>query len=121
MLSFYLAGEDPDLHRKWLKKICTFDTLAKLDENYETLEGLTYNDLTNDRQFSLASYTIPCTISKFNLLLSLLSLFVIGLVDISSLKHTCVHIFKICFVVRCPKINKNSTIWNSKGRSIFML
>jgi hypothetical protein len=47
-----------------MENICNFDTLAKLDENYESLEGLTYNDLTDDRQYALASYTIPCTISK---------------------------------------------------------
>jgi len=64
LLSFYLAGEDPDLHQK-MAKVCTFDTLKKLDENYESLEGLTYNDLTQDRQYALASYTIPCTIIPY--------------------------------------------------------
>jgi hypothetical protein len=64
LLSFYLAGEDPDLHEKHVARVCSFDTLQKLDENYESLEGLMYNDLTVDRQYSLASYTLPCTISK---------------------------------------------------------
>ena len=63
LLSFYLAGEDPELHEKF-KSLCSFDRLTKLDENYESLEGLTYSDLSEERQHALASYTIPCTISE---------------------------------------------------------
>lgn len=48
-----------------MEPISTFDTLTKLDENYESLEGLMYNDLSTERQNALASYTIACTISKY--------------------------------------------------------
>lgn len=36
--------------------------MRKLDENYEDLEGLSYDQLSQDRQFALQSYTLPCTI-----------------------------------------------------------
>lgn len=70
LLSFYLAGEDPKLFQKLCQQHerfhkCSdglFSTLRKLDENYEDLEGLTYDQLSQDRQFALQSYTVPCTI-----------------------------------------------------------
>ena len=69
LLGFYLAGEDPEQY----KKLCIkheryhqspelFTTLQKLDEQYAHLQGLTYSQLTPERQRAFQSYTIPCTI-----------------------------------------------------------
>ena len=92
LLGFYLAGEDPELFQKLCEQFQRvhsssskplinngsgtfttgggsggglFTTLRKLDENYEDLEGLTYAQLSKERQDALQSYTIPCTIIPY--------------------------------------------------------
>jgi hypothetical protein len=67
LLSFYLAGEDPDLHKilcqgQTEEALCLITTLNKLDETYEELNGLTYNQLSTDRKKAFQSYTMACTV-----------------------------------------------------------
>jgi hypothetical protein len=64
LLSFCLAGKHPEAFKKLQLKTSSslFTSLAKLDENYDSLDGLTYNKLSEERQDALAAYTIPCTI-----------------------------------------------------------
>eukprot|EP00594_Rhizosolenia_setigera_P014879 CAMPEP_0178963618 /NCGR_PEP_ID=MMETSP0789-20121207/15140_1 /TAXON_ID=3005 /ORGANISM="Rhizosolenia setigera, Strain CCMP 1694" /LENGTH=533 /DNA_ID=CAMNT_0020648139 /DNA_START=368 /DNA_END=1969 /DNA_ORIENTATION=+ len=61
LLSFYLAGEDPELYEKEITKYCNFNRLTKLDENYESLEGLTFNDLSEKRRKTFGKYSLTCT------------------------------------------------------------
>jgi hypothetical protein len=69
LLSFYLAGEDPELYNRIYEqqssRATMFHVLGKLDENYESLEGLTYNELSTARQRALQAYTVPCTIIPY--------------------------------------------------------
>jgi hypothetical protein len=63
LLSFFLAGQNPELYKKLqLKTSSAFSCLSKLDDNYDSLSGLTYDQLSEDRRNALAAYTIPCTI-----------------------------------------------------------
>ena len=64
LLSFYLAGQkDPEPYKKLrLKTSSRFSCLSKLDENYDSMNGLTYDQLSEDRQNALAAYIIPCNI-----------------------------------------------------------
>jgi hypothetical protein len=73
LLAFYLAGDDEDPNHdletfeKLQRRVPNVtSTLSKLDENYEQLEGLTFKQLTKNRQNALAAYTIPCVIVPFN-------------------------------------------------------
>ena len=68
LLSFYAAGgSDPGLLEKMCQQLdrqpdSMFKVLSKLDENYESLNGLSFSDLSEERQRALESYSIPCTI-----------------------------------------------------------
>jgi Protein of unknown function DUF262 len=64
LLSFFLAGKNPSLHSTLIRegKLPTdFTTLSKLDENYESLNGLNYSLLSKKRQNSFSMFKIPVT------------------------------------------------------------
>eukprot|EP00961_Rhodomonas_salina_P200585 2705765-Rhodomonas_salina.1 len=66
LLAFFLAGEDPPMFDQLKAQVPGItNTLTKLDENYDDLNGLTFEQLTTDRKCALASYTIPCTIVQY--------------------------------------------------------
>ena len=75
ILSFYLAGKKPELHRKVFHdmmledrgaKEVTFKELCGLKDSHEALNGLTYDGLSVDRQNGFKSYGLPCTVIPHN-------------------------------------------------------
>jgi len=61
LLSFYLAGAKPDLYQK-LKtdnRLSGDSMLQKLEEDYESLNGLTYAQLSKNRKRAFKSFQLP--------------------------------------------------------------
>ncbi|CAB9501089.1 Protein of unknown function DUF262 [Seminavis robusta] len=64
LLGFFLAGDNPEHHKKLTdtgKLPTDFTTLSQLDEKYDTLNGLTFEALSEERQIAFSSFTIPVT------------------------------------------------------------
>ena len=68
LLAFYLAGEKPELYRKLVadQKLPAFDSLKGLDENYASLNHLSYTLLSEERQDAFSSFNIPVTTIPLN-------------------------------------------------------
>ncbi|KAL3906808.1 MAG: hypothetical protein SGILL_009124 [Bacillariaceae sp.] len=62
LLSFFIAGNDPNLHARLIQDgtlptaICE---LTSLDENYDELNGLSYGQLSDERKAQFAHFNIP--------------------------------------------------------------
>ena len=72
LLGFYMNRKqaqfpgDPGVRDKMLKILPDLATLAKLDESYEALNGLTFDDLAVDRQRAFESYSIAYMVIPLN-------------------------------------------------------
>eukprot|EP00977_Amphora_coffeiformis_P005451 scaffold1162_cov170-Amphora_coffeaeformis.AAC.9 len=64
LLAFFIAGDKPELYEKLVREGTLpkrFDTLCNLDESYESLNGLRYEQLSEERKNAFASFNIPVT------------------------------------------------------------
>ena len=60
LISFFLASQETDSGSKGYST--QFIKLGKLDENYDALNGLTFDDLSEERQNVYENYDIACSI-----------------------------------------------------------
>ena len=72
LLGFYMNRKqarfpgDPAVREKMLKILPGLATLTKLDESYQALNGLTFDDLSEERQRAFESYSISYMVIPLN-------------------------------------------------------
>jgi Protein of unknown function DUF262/HNH endonuclease len=68
LMSFYMASEYPPTYQTVIREKMgkPFDSLIKLDENYDSLVGLKFDDLSEDRKNAYRAFSIPCTIIPYD-------------------------------------------------------